>query len=108
MQKGIEWSGVEVHALEYCCMRCGSSSKHMNIPGTCEGSRWLAKDSNHKLERMGKSHVGGHDMVRRHWRDLGVVQDVFGLCAVPSGAEGDEPLQTRKERHERVLTKCLE
>ena len=34
------------------------------------------------------------------WRDLGMVQEV--LSAVPSGAETDEPLQTRKERQESV------
>ena len=27
-----------------------------------------------------------------------MVQEVFGLCAVPSGAEADEQLQTRKRR----------
>ena len=32
---------------------------------------------------------------------LCVVQEVFGLCAVPSGTEADE-LQARKERRERV------
>ena len=31
---------------------------------------------------------------------LGMVQEVYGLCAVPSGAEAEEPLQTRKEGHE--------
>ena len=31
---------------------------------------------------------------------LGVVQDVFAL-----GAKADEPLQTRKDRHERVCEK---
>ena len=32
-----------------------------------------------------------------------MVQDVFGLCWVSSGAEADEPLQTRREGHERAL-----
>ena len=36
-----------------------------------------------------------------------MAQEVFGLCAVPSGAEADEPLQTRKTRHERVWTNVL-
>ena len=37
------------------------------------------------------------------WRDLGVVQKVLELCAVPSGIEATEPLQARTQRHERVL-----
>ena len=37
------------------------------------------------------------------WRGVGMVQTVSRLCAVPSGAKADEPLQTRREeRHERV------
>ena len=36
------------------------------------------------------------------WRGLGVVQKMVGLCAVPSGDEVDEPLQTRKEGCQRV------
>ena len=28
-----------------------------------------------------------------------MVQKVFGLCAVPSGTNADEPLQARKEEH---------
>ena len=35
------------------------------------------------------------------WRDLGVLQEVPGFCAV-SGIQADEQLQARKERHERV------
>ena len=31
-----------------------------------------------------------------------VVQEVFGLCPVPSGAEADESLHTRKERRDRA------
>ena len=29
-----------------------------------------------------------------------LVQEVLGLCAVPSGTEADELLQTRRDRHE--------
>ena len=37
------------------------------------------------------------------WRGLGVVQKVFGLCAVPCGIEDDEPLKARREGHERAV-----
>ena len=33
-----------------------------------------------------------------------MVQKVPGSCAVPSGTEAGEPLQARKERHERAWT----
>ena len=52
-----------------------------------------------------QSHLGWHDTVRRldrHGEAFGVVQEVLGLCAVPSGIEADEPLQAREERHGRV------
>ena len=35
------------------------------MQGQCEGPKWLREDSKHKLGRCGKSHVGGHDMMRR-------------------------------------------
>ena len=47
-----------------------------------------------------------HDaaVMAREWnpRDVGVVHEVFRLCAVSFGTEADEPLQAIKERHERM------
>ena len=53
--------------------------------------------------REKKRIVGEHDLVRRvdpNGEGRGVVQEVFGLCSVPSGSETDEPLWIRKEGHE--------
>ena len=36
------------------------------------------------------------------WRGFGVVQEVFGSCAVPSGAEADGPLQARTNSRKSV------
>ena len=33
----------------------------------------------------------------RKWRGLDLVQQVFGLCGMPSGAEDDEPLRPEKK-----------
>ena len=57
-----EWSAA---ANKYNCMRCGRSSNNVNMKGTCEGPKWLGKDSNHKFKRWGKAHLGGHFMLRR-------------------------------------------
>ena len=63
---------AKTHRMEWCaaanqhhCMRCGRSSNKINIPGTCDGPRWLDSDSNHKLKRWRNKHLGGHDMERR-------------------------------------------
>ena len=48
-------------------------------------------------------------MVRRvdpHDENHGMVQRVFGLCAVANATEVDEPLQARKQRHE-IVPKML-
>ena len=42
------------------------------------------------------------EMSGSQWRSFGVVQEVIGPCAVLLGAKADEPLQTRKDGHERV------
>ena len=47
------------------CVRCGRSSKKIKMPGTGERPRWLGKTPTKKLKRLGKAHLGGHDMVRR-------------------------------------------
>ena len=56
------WCAAE---SKYRCMRCGISSDMVNMPGKCEGPRWLGKDSDPELEGMGNTHQGGNDMVRR-------------------------------------------
>ena len=48
-------------------------------------------------------------MVRRvdpHDENHGMVQRVFGLCAVANATEVDEPLQARTQRHE-IVPKML-
>ena len=66
-RSGLLWTKGEAktHRTEWCaaaniyrCMRCGRISKQMNMPGTCEGPRWLMKDSNLKLTIWGKRHLG--------------------------------------------------
>ena len=71
-------------------------------PGMCEGLRWTGMQFNPKLKRWRKAHLEGHEFARVHPNGLGVVQEVFGLRSAPSGAEIDDPLQTRKEGHGRV------
>ena len=91
------------HRTEWCaagsnyrCMRCGRSSKKMNMPGACEDPRWLGTDFNCKLiKRYENTHLGGQSK----WRGFVMAQEVFGSCAVPFGTEADEPLQAREESH---------
>ena len=62
---------------------------------TCEGPRWIVIDFNRKLKKMEQSALGRarHDMKGgSKWRGVGVVQEVLGLCSVPTGAEVNEPL----------------
>ena len=77
----------------------------MKMAGQCEGRRWSGKNSDHTLNALGRMHLGGeyHGEESGHkWRTLGLVQEVFGLCAVPSEANADEPLQISEERDESV------
>ena len=60
------------HRTEWCaaaikcrCLTCGRSSTNLKIQGKCEGPKLLQEDSKHNLGRWSKSHLGGHDMVRR-------------------------------------------
>ena len=55
-----------------------------------------------KMERRAFGRTRHGEESRPKWRGLGVVQKVLGLCAVPLGAETDEPLQARTDGHERV------
>ena len=63
---------------------------------------WVERDFNHKLQIWGRSALGEeHDMVRRmgpNGAALVLVQDMFGLCSVPSGTEVAGQLQARKTR----------
>ena len=50
------------HRFEWCTairkhrfMRCGRSSKHMKMPGKCEGPRWLGEDLKHKMKNGERS-----------------------------------------------------
>ena len=49
------------------CMRCGRSSKHMRMQGTCEGLRWLREDSKHKLQRWCTQHVKSIPPTTENW-----------------------------------------
>ena len=72
----------------------------MKMAGKCEGPRWSGKNSDHTLNACGRMHRGGEYHGEENglkWRTLGLVQEVLRLCAVPSEAKADEPLQIRKE-----------
>ena len=63
-----KWSEVMKHRTEWCaeagghrCMRCGRGSKYMEMPGPCNGPKFLSKS----LGKWGRRHLGGHDFVRR-------------------------------------------
>ena len=56
---------IRMWKAKYRCMRCGRSSKKMQMQGACEGPRWLGKDFKRKLRRWSKTHSGEHDVVRR-------------------------------------------
>ena len=47
-------------------------------------------------------------VMRGQCRSLGVVQEMLGLCAVPSGTEANEQPLARKARDERAQGKELE
>ena len=51
-------------ADRYRCMRCGRGSKNMKMPAKMYWTKILVK----KLEKMGRRHLGGHDIVRRRDR----------------------------------------
>ena len=82
-------------ASKYRCMRCGRNSKKMKMPGP----KVVGEGSQSRVGKMGKAHVRGHDKVRRVDPDGEALVCCKKCCAVPSWAEVDEPLQTRK-RHE--------
>ena len=55
-----------------------------------------------KVKQNTLGRAGPGEESRPKWRSLGVVQGVFGLCAVSLGAKADESLQTEEDGHERV------
>ena len=63
------------HPTERCaeaernrCMRCGRGSKYMKMPGKCSGPKFLSKS----WRKLGRRHLGGHDLVRRMDRQVEV------------------------------------
>ena len=58
MKHRTEWCA---EADRYRCMRCGRGSKYMKMPGRCSGPKFLSQS----LEKWGRRHLGGHDLVRR-------------------------------------------
>ena len=97
-QKHIVWSGVRRQAnvderdVEEAAKRKTSSE--------VRGSKAAGRGLQTQAGKWSAAYVRGYDRVRRvdptgkALRGFGVVQKVFGLCAVPSGPEGDEPMQT--------------
>ena len=76
----------------------------MEMPETRESPRWLGEDVNHKLGRWRNAHLGEYGMKGGStWRGSGVVKRVFGFCEVTIGTVVNEPLHSRKDRHERIL-----
>ena len=63
----------------------------MKMSGECEG---LRKGIQPQVEKMGARH--GKKSGPGRW-GLTVVQEVFELCQVSSGARADDPLWARKE-----------
>ena len=66
MKHRTEWCAA---ANRYQCMRCGKGSKYMNMPGRCDGPKFLSK----RLGKWRNRHLGGHDLVRRMDRQGGVL-----------------------------------
>ena len=56
MKHRTEWCA---EASRFRCMRCGRGSKYMKIPGKCSGPKLLSK-----FGKIGRRHLGGHDLVR--------------------------------------------
>ena len=72
------------HQTEWCAfisrygrMRCERSSKCMKMQGTCTGPNFLPQI----VGRLGKRHMGGHDLVRRMDRQ----GEVLNWCRKCSG-----------------------
>ena len=105
---------AEKHRTESCattkkyrCMRkrCGKRGKNGKLQGSVR-AHGAGKGVQLQNARTGKNAFGrtrhGQESGPK-WRGVSMVQKVFGLCVVPSGAKAGEPLQTRREeRHERV------
>ena len=56
---------AETHRTEWCAAarkyrrkRCGGSGTQISMPGTCEGPRWLGKDSKRRLKRWSEGACG--------------------------------------------------
>ena len=74
MKHRTEWSA---EADWYRCMRFGKGSKYMEMPGKCYGQKFLSK----RLGKWRSRHLGGHDLVRRMYRQ----GEVFIWCRTCSG-----------------------
>ena len=48
-------------ANRYRFLRCGRGSKYLKIQGKCTGPKYLSENQ----RKLGKTHVGGHDLARR-------------------------------------------
>ena len=85
------------HRMEWCCgheqipwYEMWKNSKHKRMLGKCEGARWTGKEFNHRLKILEKCAFGKARHGKQsgsQWRGAGVVQEVHGLCSVPTGAE---------------------
>ena len=90
MKHRTEWCA---EANRYRCMRCGKGSKYMKMSGRCDGPKFLSK----RLDKWGRRHLGGHDLVRRmdrQGRSFDTVQKVFGICEAKNETKTNELLQT--------------
>ena len=78
-----EWCA---EANRYRCMRCGKGSKYMKMPGKCDGPKFLSK----RLEKWGRRHLGGDDLVQKNGqpgKNFHMVQKVFGICEAKNGTK---------------------
>ena len=101
----------EKHRMEQCsdrggkykCIRCGKRSGHEKIPGSCRGHRWLGKESNCKLQKLGAISMLVGTFFRISavfcWIGAGNVQVMFRICCEGTFWANGNP-QLMRERGE--------
>ena len=75
-------AGESQHSPE----RNGRSSKHQKMPGEEEGPRTVGEEFRPQARNVAQN-ASGHDVVRKAYPNgeaLGMVQEMFASCAVPS------------------------
>ena len=93
------------HRTEWCaepntyrCMRCGSGSKYMKMPGKCTGPKYLSENSNKNRESDILEPRFGKENGQTGWSS-DLVQKMLGFYEAENGTKVDERLQARASRH---------